>query len=184
MTIQYRTALAALMMLLLAPCGAQAGELFVSASIGSADLDEDFDGFTVNDSSTAFRLTGGWRFNEHFSLEAGYHNFGDFEAIPGDVPGLDRARLSADGFTFGAAGSLPVSERFALTARAGAFFWNGSAKINNVTVASPDDVNPFFGAGLSFDVSESFALTADWTRYELDGVNSGVASVGLQYRFR
>lgn len=184
MNIQYRTALAALTLLLLAPCAAQAGDLVVGASIGSADLDEDFDGFNVNDSSTAFRLTAGWQFNEHFALEAGYHNFGDFESVLDGVPGLDRARLSADGFTFGAAGSLPVSERFSLTARAGAFFWNGSAKINNVTVASPDDVNPFFGAGLSFDVSESFALTADWTRYELDGVNSGVASIGLQYRFR
>ncbi len=77
-----------------------------------------------------------------------------------------------------------MSERFALTGRAGMFFWNGSAEINNVSQATPEDSNLYLGGGVRFDVSRRFQLTADWTRYELKGAASGVFSVGLLYQFR
>ena len=77
-----------------------------------------------------------------------------------------------------------MSERFALTARAGMYFWNGTAEVNNVSQATPEDSNLYLGAGIRFDVNERFQLTTDWTRYELEGAVSGVFSVGLQYQFR
>jgi OOP family OmpA-OmpF porin len=182
--LKHSAAMAASLMLLVGPVSAQASGFYVGASIGNATLNEDFDGLQVDDNSTAFRIVGGWRFNDYFALEGGYHDFGDFKQdfdIAG-TPGT--AKISADGFTFGAAGSIPVSERFALTGRAGAFFWNGSAEINNVSQATPEDSNLYLGAGVSFDVSKSFQLTTDWTRYELESASSGVFSVGLQYQFR
>lgn len=184
MNNQNVAAVTALLLFTLVSFSARAGELFVGASIGSASLDEDFDGLTVADNSTAFRISAGWRFNEYFAAEGGYHNFGDFEDVLDDVPGLSRVRLSADGFTLGLAGSVPVGERFALTGRAGAFFWNGSATVNNVSRATPEDSNLYFGAGLGYQASERLSVTADWTRYELDSAVSGVYSIGLQYRFR
>ena len=184
MKIRQNAAVAASLMLLAGPISAQAGGFFVGGSIGKASLDEDFDGLVVDDSSTSFRVVAGWRFNDYFALEGGYHDFGDFEQVFNGAGGPSTARLSADGFTLGAGGSVPVSERFALTGRAGMFFWNGSAEINNVSQATPEDSNLYLGGGVRFDVSRRFQLTADWTRYELKGAASGVFSVGLQYQFR
>lgn len=184
MKIRKNAAAAVSLMLLAGPISVQAGGFFVAGSIGKAGLDEDFDGLVVDDNSTAFRLVAGWRFNDYFALEGGYHDFGDFEQAFDDGSGLSIAKLSADGFTLGAVGSIPVSERFALTGRAGMFFWNGSAEINNVSLATPEDSNLYLGAGISFDLGKHFQLTGDWTRYELESAVSGVFSVGLQYQFR
>lgn len=155
----------------------------VGASIGSASLDENFDGLTVDTDSTAYRGWAGWRFNENFSIEAGYHDFGDFEQQL-DINGTaTEVSLSADGFTFGVAGSLPISARFALTGRLGMFFWDGAAEINNFSQASPEDSNLYFGAGASYALTSRLAVTGDWSRYDLEDAQSNVLSVGFQYWF-
>lgn len=177
-------ALAVSILLLADPISACAGEFYIGASIGNATLSDDFDGLNVDANSTAYRLVGGWSFNDYFSLEGGYHDFGDFEQTVDTPNGLATARLSADGFLFGAIGRIPLSERFTLSGRAGMFFWNGTAEINNVSQASPEDSNLFLGVGGMFDVTDRIQLTTDWIRYELEDVNSSVFSVGFQYRFR
>ena len=91
--------------------------------------------------------------------------------------------MTADGFTLGVNGTLPVGEKFALEGRFGMFFWDGNAEINNVSQASPEDRNLYLGAGVTYDVTEQFELNADWTRYELESAASGVASVGFTFQF-
>jgi len=183
MKIRKYAAAAALLTLLAAPIGAQAGEFYVGASIGQAELSEDFDGFAVDEDSTAYRLVAGWSFNDYFALEGGYHNFGDFEQEFDDLGTPVTVSLSADGFTLGAVGSLPVTDRFSLIGRAGWYFWDGDAEINDVSQATPEDSNLYLGGGVTFDVTERFQLTGDWTRYELEDVTSNVISVGVQFRF-
>lgn len=179
---QVQTALLTLLMLL--PLGANADKgFYAGGGIGSAELSEDFDGFTIDTDSTAFRIFGGWRFNEYFAVEGGYQDFGDFEQQI-DVNGTPvTASLSADGFTLGVAGSLPVGERFSVMGRFGMFYWDGNAEINNVSQATPEDTNLFLGAGVSYAVGDHFRLIGDWTRYELESANSNVISLGFQFGF-
>ena len=94
-----------LSVLLLMPLGAYADNgFFVGGSIGSVELSEDFDGLNIDTDATSFRIVGGWRFNDYFSVEGGYHDFGDFEQQV-DVNGTPAtASLSADGFTLGVGG--------------------------------------------------------------------------------
>jgi OOP family OmpA-OmpF porin len=183
MNIRQSVATATCITLLAAPFSALAGGFFVGGSIGKANLNEDFDGLNVDTDSTSYRITAGWRFNEHFALEGGYHNFGDFEQSFDDDGTTIDAKLSADGFLFGAIGTIPLGERFALTARAGGFFWNGAAEINGVSQASPEDNNLYLGAGARFNVTERFGVTGDWTRYELESATSKVFAIGIDYRF-
>ena len=183
MKLKQTAALAVSLLLVAGPISALAGDFYLGASIGNATLDEDFDGLVVDDNSTAFRIIAGWRFNDYITLEGGYHDFGDFEQTFDDGNGPMTAKLSADGFILGATGRVPVSERFAVTGRAGMFFWDGSAEVNNVSQATPEDSNLYLGVGVSFDVGKRLQLTGDWTRYELESAASGVFSVGLQYGF-
>lgn len=173
-----------LSVLLLMPLGAHADNgFFVGGSIGSAELSDDFDGLNIDTDATSFRIVGGWRFNDYFAVEGGYHDFGDFEQQI-DINGTPAtASLSADGFTLGVSGYLPLGERFSLLGRFGMFFWDGNAEINNVSQATPEDSNPYFGAGVGYAVTESFLISGDLTRYELEDANSNVFSIGFQYRF-
>lgn len=157
--------------------------LYFGGSVGSATLTEDFDGLGVDTDSTPYRFTIGLQLNDYFALEGGYHNFGRFEdrvnvgGLPVDV------RLKADGFTLGGTGSIPLSESFSLFGRAGAFFWDGDALINNITQARPEDTNPYYGGGGTVAMSERLSLVGDWTRYELEDTESDVISLGFTYRF-
>jgi len=179
-----KAAIAATAILALTPLTAAAeGRFYVGGSIGSASLTEDFDGFDVAADSAAFRLIAGWQFNDYFSVEGGYHNFGSFEQTfdlngePVDVS------LEADGFTLGATGTIPLGEKFALYGRAGSFFWDGDAEINSVSQARPEDTNLYFGAGAKYAITDRFSLVGDWTRYELEDSQSDVASLGLTISF-
>jgi len=156
---------------------------FLTASVGSAELSEDFDGLDVDADSTAYRITVGWRFGKYLAVEGGYHNFGDFDQTFDIESTPTEVSLKADGFTFGGVGSLPLGDRFALFARAGLFFWDGDADINNVTQASPEDTNLYLGAGARFAVSERLSLTADGSRYDLGDTSSTVLSIGIDVRF-
>ena len=170
------------LLLLPATVWAESG-LAVGGSVGAASLNDDFDGFNVDADSTAYRVTVGWQFNDAISVEAGYHNFGRFKQVV-DLQGTPvEVSLKADGFTLGATGSLRLGKRFSLFGRAGAFFWDGDADINGVSQARPEDTNLFLGVGLSYDLTEKFDLTGDWTRYELEDTESNVFSLGFRYRF-
>lgn len=160
------------------------GGWHLNAAAGRAIIDEQFDDGTLLDtSSTAFRFSLGYRFGDYIGLEAGYHNFGDFEqetlidGTPADVS------LSADGFTLALTGRIPLGERVAILGRAGAFFWNGRAQINDVTSASPDDTNLLLGLGVGYQVAAPLMITADVSHYALDDADSTVFSIGLEYRF-
>jgi OOP family OmpA-OmpF porin len=179
-----KVAIAATTILALAPLTAIADSgFYLGGSIGSSSLTDDFDGFDVDTDSISFRLTAGWQFNDFFSLEGGYHNFGEFEQTF-DVAGnpVD-VRLKADGFTLGATGSYPLGEKFALFGRAGAFFWDGDADINNVSQARPEDTNLYYGGGAKYAISDRFSLLGDWTRYELEDTESDVISLGFMFGF-
>jgi hypothetical protein len=155
----------------------------VGASVGSAELSDDFGGFDVDANSTAYRFTVSWKFNDYLAIQGGYHNFGRFDQsfdIEGETVDVS---LKADGFTLGLVGILPLGDRWSLFARSGAFFWDGDADINNVSAATPEDTNFYFGAGVQFAIGEKLSLTADGSRYDLDGSASNVFSIGLNYTF-
>jgi len=156
---------------------------FLGGAVGSASLDEDFDGLIVDSSTTSIRLVAGWRFNDYIAFEGGYHSFGDFEDTL-DIGGVPTSvSVKADGWTLGGIASIPVGERFSLFGRVGAFFWDGDAEVNNISVATPEDSNLFLGAGADYAFTEKFSLTGDWTRYELEDAASNVFSMGFQFRF-
>ena len=146
MKLPNKAAIAATTLLALSPLTALAdGGFYVGGSVGSSSLSNDFDGFEVDADSTAFRLIAGWQFNDFFSLEGGYHNFGELEQSFDDGGDPIDISLKADGFTLGGTGSIPLGEKFALFGRAGAFFWDGAAEINNITRARPEDTNLYYG---------------------------------------
>jgi len=169
--------------LLLSPLVQADTGLFVGASFGSSHLDEDFTGFNIDTDANAYRIVGGFQFGDYLGLEAGYHNFGDFEETV-DFGGLSSvSQITADGWTLGGTLGLPLNEQFSLYGRAGVFFWDADVEVDGFSINVPDDENPYYGGGARVDVTSQLSLLGDWTRYELDTIESDVISVGFQYRF-
>lgn len=177
-----RAALLPLALLLPAMAFADSGP-YVSGSIGSASLDENIATFSIDDDTEAFRLLGGWQFGEVFGIEAGYQNFGDFEETI-DLGGTTAVTtLTAEGWTIGGTLGGQFSDTFSWFGRAGVFLWEADVDVNGIAQAIDDDSNPYYGAGARLALSRNFSLIGDWTRYELDDVDTDVISIGFQYRF-
>ena len=169
--------------LLLSPQAQADTGLFVGASFGSSHLDEDFSGFNIDTDANAYRIVGGFQFGDYLGLEAGYHNFGDF-AETVDLGGFTSlTEVTADGWTLGGTLGLPLNEQFSLYGRAGVFFWDADVEVDGFSINVPEDENPYYGGGARVDVTSQLSLIGDWTRYELDTIESDVISVGFQYRF-
>lgn len=169
--------------LLLSPLAQADTGLFVGASFGSSHLDEDFSGFNIDTDANAYRIVGGFQFGDYLGLEAGYHNFGDF-AETVDLGGFTSlTEVTADGWTLGGTLGLPLNEQFSLYGRAGVFFWDADVEVDGFSINVPEDENPYYGGGARVDVTSQLSLIGDWTRYELDTIESDVISVGFQYRF-
>ncbi|MDH5620433.1 MAG: porin family protein, partial [Gammaproteobacteria bacterium] len=73
--------------------------------------------------------------------------------------------------------------QFSLFGRAGVFFWDAEIIVDGFSIDVPEDDNPYYGAGARVDISPNFTLVGDWSRYELDDVDTDVISIGFQYYF-
>ena len=157
--------------------------LFVGASVGSSHLEDDFSNVSIDTDATAYRFVGGFQFTDYFGIEAGYHNFGDFSETIDLGQVLSRTEINLDGWTLGGTLGLPLSDQVSLYGRAGVFFWDADVEVNGFSIDVPQDENSYYGGGAKIDVTQNLSLLGDWTRYELDTIDSDVISIGFQYRF-
>ena len=155
---------------------------YVGASLGSADFDNGIDGFQLDSGGTAMRFYGGYSFNEHFSVDGGYVDFGQFDAFVDSGGNPIQISEDADGFLFAATGSIPLTDKFSLYGRLGAFFWDGESLIGNID-DNVSDVNAHLAAGLRARIYKNLSVTLDWSRFDLDGTNADLLAIGLQVGF-
>jgi len=156
---------------------------YLGASIGSTTVDENFEGVRLDTDSMAYRFVGGFQMGDVLGLEIGYQDFGNLDEliITGQTSSL--TRLAAAGWTLGGTLGLPLTDQVSLFGRAGVFYWDADITIDGIPVHVPQDDNPYYGAGARVNLSRNLSLVGDWSRYELDDVDTDVISLGLLYRF-
>lgn len=149
-----------------------------------------------DDSDTAYKLFGGYKFNKNFALEGGYFDLGRFGFAATTVPaGTLNGNIKLRGLNLDAVGILPINEKFSAFGRVGLNYaeakdsFSGSGAVN-VLNSSPSkrDTNYKFGAGLQYDFTPALGMRAEAERYRIDDAvgskgDIDVLSVGLVYRF-
>lgn len=153
-------------------------------------------GMTRDESSTAYKLFGGYQFNRYFALEGGYFNLGKFGFTSTTVPaGALDGRIKLQGLNLDLVGTLPFSERWSAIGRVGAQYarardtFSGSGAVQ-VFAPSPSksELNYKLGLGLQYEVNRSFLVRAEGERYRVNDAvgNHGdinVFSVSLVFPF-
>ena len=184
---------------------------YVGANVGqsSATIDRDrivssllAGGYTTasyvdDDSDIGYKLFGGYRFSEHFSLEGGYFNLGEFNYLATTVPaGSLSGNIKIQGVNLDLVGMLPIGERFSVFGRVGAIYaeaqdhFISTGAVNIITDRNPSkrEANYKFGAGIQYDFSDALAMRLEGERYRINDAvgNTGdvdLFSLGLVYRF-
>lgn len=153
-----------------------------------------------DESDTAFKFYGGYRFNQHFALEGGYINFGDFKArvsAAAPIAGTVTANWKPHGYYIDAVGIVPVNEQFSLFGKAGAIFSRLDARVAasaaGVAVrasADENETNLKLGVGAQYEFTRNFGVRLEYERVNNVGDSSttgegdiGLWSLGLHLRF-
>ena len=162
------------------------------------------------DKASAFKLFGGYSFNEYIAVELSYIDMGEVDAnssssgtffdsadnpVDGDL--FATARASVDAFTLDANLSYPVASFAALFVKAGVYSADaelessagGSITTESINESRTDSSTGLhFGIGANFWVTDAIGLRAEWERLdnvEADGGESDVdlVSAALIYSF-
>jgi OmpA-OmpF porin, OOP family len=150
---------------------------------------------------TAFRVYGGYQFNRYFGVEAGYADLGNSNIRTNVMPtGMFERRIKTTGLDVSIVGTLPVTSKFALFARAGAFMserktsfaTSGDVELlSGVQGSTERQTKATFGAGAAYDFTTNIALRAEASQTRkyadellLQNRNIDTYSIGVHYRFR
>jgi OOP family OmpA-OmpF porin len=157
---------------------------YAGAGVGKAALKFDDVGFGLSFDTTdsAFKIFGGYMFNEYFGLDGAFfdageqtEDYGPF-SVTADMSGLSISVL----------GNLPLGENFALFGKFGVTSLEGDVEtrasgFSDSTEASEDDVSYGVGAALSFGTP--FELRAEYEAVNIDGGDFNYWTVSGLYRF-
>lgn len=179
---------AAIGMALSAPVIAYADGAYIGVNAGRTDQKVFAEGVsgTAKDTTTGYKLYGGYDFSKNFGIEGGYFDSGDGKAVFANgffVEGKTTSLYVA------ATGTLPLSEQFSLFAKAG--IATTRAKLNNSVGDYFDQrtTSPVLGVGASYGVSKNIALVMEYENFgksvkiDNDYVKTELLSLGLRYKF-
>jgi OOP family OmpA-OmpF porin len=133
---------------------------------------------SVSDTDTAFKLFGGYAFNDNIAVEGGYTYFGEFDVNYADSLGVFLTEKRELGAVYVAAvGSIPLGA-VTLFGKAGLANWFADYSENGIWGWSDTatGIDPMVGLGVKFDVSQNFAVRGEAERY----MNVGDAALADQ----
>jgi OOP family OmpA-OmpF porin len=154
---------------------------YVGGSLGQSEAQGDCPaGFTCDFKDTAWKLFGGYRIHRNFAAELFYANLGEIRVSTGPVSATGKTTS----FGIAALGIFPVGEQFELFGKLG--IASSDQKVSatgpGATISdSGSGTDILFGVGASYNFSRSFALRAEWERFNDSEIN--VMSIGVQYKF-
>jgi len=183
-------AVVGLALLSLAAMPALAGEFYVGGALGQTSTDvpdmSGVSGVSVDDSSTGYKVFGGYNVARFFAVEAAYVD-GASVSVDMTDPTPFSASFETSGFAFRAMGVLPIREKFSLFADYGMYMWDGDVSVSGVGSGSTDGTDPVYGVGFGWNVMPQGNLRVEMERYNTSDndvdMDVDMYSVGFAYKF-
>jgi len=157
--------------------------------------------FNEDLNGTGYRLSGGYQFDEHWGLEAGYADLGkasDTVCIfcrTTTLSFLETTQVKAHGWTVDGTGTLPMGEAWSLTGRLGMIDGHVETQVANFSSVSFSATTSSWrwtlGGSLNWALAEDWMLRLSFDQYRRLGetnstgqFNVNLTTLGVVYRFR
>ena len=149
----------------------------------------------IESHDTAWKLFGGYQFNENFAVEAAYHDLGTFKGITSvTAPAAATVGGKWDAYagSLSAVGIYPLVKQLSVFGKAGFAVSRVKVDVPAATPysASATRLQPLLGIGARFDITKAIAVRAEFERFNNvgDGDKTGQSPVNVwtlsaQYRF-
>lgn len=167
---------------------------YAGVGVGTAtvelDTNQQLGGFTFDSDDTAFKVFGGYNFNQYFAIEATYFDGGNPEETLftlADARGT--LEVGVSGLSAAAIGRVPLGEVFALYGKLGLASYdaeitgrlNGDVVEDGEAEVSDDDV--VYGVGAAFNVGSQFELRAEYEAISFSDGDFTLLSVSGLFKF-
>jgi len=131
----------------------------------------------LNEKSSSFGIRFGYQFNEHIAIELGHQQYG--EANRKFVDEFDdtiQYKTKSSATSAGIKGTMPLSDYFALFARAGIAKWD--MKMTVTDSSTPDEIDSikdgdnelYYGIGAEYAINETVSLGLEYTILDMGWV--------------
>jgi OOP family OmpA-OmpF porin len=139
---------------------------------------------SCSDTDNGWKIFGGYQVNRNFAIEATYIDWGGLSGS-GTALGLP-LNVTGDATSFGVAavGILPLNDRFSVFGKAGVLMTDTkvTARAGAASASESDSSSELhIGVGMAFNVTQKFAIRAEWERATDTEID--MLSIGVQYRF-
>ena len=184
---------------------AQAAEnpIYIGIGFGQSNFDSGVSNLTgtakLDDTDTGFKLFAGYQFNNYFSLEGHYADFGEASLTgnTGDTFVIDgttyaftanNVSVKSEPTSLGLSAVLryPVTQSIEPFAKVGIHSWDVDGAVTstagNVTT-SDSGADALFGIGVNVAITDSLSARLEAERYNFDDDDLDFISIGLQYNF-
>jgi OmpA-OmpF porin, OOP family len=164
---------------------------YAGVSLGQSEVEIEGCGGAVScdEKDTAWRVLGGYQFNQNFAAELGFHQLGDASA---SGPG-GSVEFETNAFELVGVGAFPLGAQFSVYGKAG--FYRGETKVTGSVLGVPVDIKETntdltYGVGVQYHINRQIGVRAEWQRYTNMGDSAtigesdvDVMSIGLVFRF-
>ena len=134
----------------------------------------DFGEFKIDDSSGAYNLDIGWRFNKWIAVDGGYWGLGEYKS-DSNILGED-IKVDSSAWTVGVIGSIPIWI-IDIYGRLGAAWYENDSRIT-----TDDGNSAYYGLGVAFNLGASLDLYGEWTRFDID-TDLDLFGLGVRWTF-
>jgi len=150
---------------------------FFGAGLGqsSADVGPQYSvpGLSISDTDTAFKIFGGYEFNENIAIEGGYTYLGEFGGSYTYTDGLylytDSEMVETGALYVAAVATIPLGP-VSLFGKAGFAHWFADYRYYDdwygyTWTDSATGIDPVVGAGVKFNIGQGFQVRGEFERY-------------------
>lgn len=174
---------------LAAPLAVQAEGFYVGGNIGRAEQKADVGYASFKESTTAYKLVGGYGFNKNFGAEIGYADLREV-SVSGNGASVTSKPTA---FYAAATGTLPLNEQFSLIGKLGLAAAREKLTAHRFLAASESysetRTTPYISVGAAFVLNKQVSFVAEYENFgkvAKDGsanIKADMFSAGVRYSF-
>ncbi|RZT09267.1 OmpA-OmpF porin, OOP family [Duganella sp. CF402] len=183
-----KTIFAALIAALAAPLAAQAEGAYIGGNVGRAEQKIEVDGYSFKESTTAYKLYGGYTYNQNFGFEVGFADLREAEKSG------NGARIASEpkSIYLAATGTLPLNEQFSVFGKVGVASTHVKVSASAAGFsdsASDNRTSPYISVGASFALNKNVSFVAEYENFGKiakdggDHIKADFVSAGVRYSF-